>query len=59
MRLLGQFKFFKNTQKKAISPLLEVFVHKKIVAFVAFCSLVFVLLVGFGLICGSASLQLS
>ena len=47
MGLPGQFQFFKKAQNKNFSPL-RCFYERKTVAFVVFCSLVFILLVGFG-----------
>ena len=47
------FWAYKTAQNRKINnfPLLELFLHQKPLPFVVFCSLNFVLLVGFGLIC--------
>ena len=50
MRLSRQFQFFKERKTSDSSPLRS-FCARKTVAFAIFCSLVFVLLVGFCLIC--------
>ena len=50
MRLSRQLHFFKKRKTNDFHPLRS-FSARKIVAFNIFCLLVFVLLVGFGLIC--------